>query len=130
MTTRIKVPNLLCDAYMWSDMLTNLHREKFPHMDMVKLGEDDYEIRFSLAGYSKEDIEVLKDKNVLRVNGDWPVQSVEYLMHGIAKRKFHREIPLEENIKIKDVKMENGILTISLVREVPESEKPKKFKIS
>ena len=46
--TRVNVPNILVDGFMWSDMLTDLTREKFPHTDMIKLDDDKFEIHLSL----------------------------------------------------------------------------------
>tara|TARA_R110002020_G_scaffold89100_1_gene218075 strand:- start:24 stop:446 length:423 start_codon:yes stop_codon:yes gene_type:complete len=136
--TRINVPNILVDGYMWSDMLTNLSREKFPHTDMVKLGEDKFEIHLSLAGYNKEDIDVTLDNNILAVSGEWKnvdedgyaVKGVHYLMHGIAKRKFQRMFPLAEHVEVKSVVMDNGILKVALDKVLPEELKPKVFEIT
>tara|TARA_R100001143_G_C3303021_1_gene106499 strand:- start:192 stop:614 length:423 start_codon:yes stop_codon:yes gene_type:complete len=136
--TRINVPNILVDGYMWSDMLTNLSRDKFPHTDMVKLGEDKFEIHLSLAGYKKEDIDVTLDNNILSISGTWKnvdeegyaVKGVNYLMHGIAKRKFQRMFPLAEFVEVKSVVMDNGILKISVDKVLPEELKPKVFEIT
>ncbi len=126
---RIDIPNILVDGYMWGDMLTNLTREKFPHMDMTKLEEGEYEVHVSLAGYKKEDISVSLEGNIMDIKGDWKTDAVEYLMHGIAKRKFHRQLPLHEHTKVTGVSMDNGILTIKLSRKVPEDKKPTTFEI-
>ena len=136
--TRINVPNILVDGYMWSDMLTNLSREKFPHTDMVKLEEDKFEIHLSLAGYNKEDIDVTLDNNILAVSGEWKnvdedgyaIKGVNYLMHGIAKRKFQRMFPLAEHVEVKSDTMDNGILKIALDKVLPEELKPKVFEIT
>ena len=136
--TRINVPNILVDGYMWSDMLTNLSREKFPNTDMVKLEEDKFEIHLSLAGYKKEDINITLDNNILTVSGEWKnvdvdgyaVEGVHYLMHGIAKRKFQRMFPLAEFVEVKSVVMDNGILKISVDKILPEELKPKVFEIT
>jgi len=114
---------------MWGDMLTTLTREKFPHTDMIKVSEGKFEIHMSLAGYNKEDIDVSLDNNILKVSGDWNKAEVNYLMHGIAKRKFERMFPLAEHVEITSVVMDNGILKISLEKELPEELKPKVFEI-
>ena len=126
---RVNIPNLLVDGYMWGDMLTTLTREKFPHTDMIKVAEEKFEIHMSLAGYNKEDIDVSLDNNILKVSGDWNKAEVNYLMHGIAKRKFERMFPLAEHVEITSVVMDNGILKISLEKELPEELKPKVFEI-
>ena len=129
----VNIPNILVDGYMWSDMLTNLTREKFPHTDMVKLEEGVYEIHLSLAGYDKKNIKIALENNILTVEGDWPGEDTfspsQYLMHGIAKRKFKRMFPLAEHIEVNKVKMENGILVIELARNVTVELLPKQFLI-
>ena len=132
--TRINVPNLLVDGYMWSDMLTNLSRDKFPHTDMVKLNEDTFEIHLSVAGYHKDNINVSLDNNILTVEGEWEqrngkVKDTSFLMHGIAKRAFKRMFPLAEYIEVTSVSLSDGILKISLSRKIPDELKPKQFKI-
>lgn len=127
---RVRIPNLLVDGYMWGDMLTNLTREKFPHTDMIKVSEEKFEIHMSLAGYDKENISVTLDNNILEVSGDWGKSEANYLMHGIAKRKFERMFPLAEHVEITSVVMDNGILKISLEKELPEELKPKVFEIN
>jgi len=136
--TRVNIPNILVDGYMWSDMLTNLTREKFPHMDMVKLNDNQFRVDVSLAGYNKKDISITLDSNILKISGAWKnvdengyeVKGINYLMHGIAKRAFHRELPLAEYIEVGEVKMDNGVLSIELNKEMPDELKPKEFKIA
>ena len=129
--TQVKVPNLLVDGYVWSDMLSNLSREKFPHTDMIKNTEGEYEIQLSLAGYDKDVIDISLDSNILSVEGEWTHkhEGTEYLMHGIAKRSFKRIFPLAEYIEVDGVSMDNGILSIKLKKNIPEELKPKTFKI-
>lgn len=129
--TQVNVPNLLVDGYVWSDMLSNLSREKFPHTDMIKHDEGDYEIQLSLAGYDKDIIDISLDSNILSVQGEWTHKhkDKEYLMHGIAKRNFKRIFPLAEYIEVGAVSMDNGILSIKLKRNIPEELKPKTFTI-
>ena len=129
--TQVNVPNLLVDGYVWSDMLSNLSREKFPHTDMIKHDEGDYEIQLSLAGYDKDIIDISLDSNILSVQGEWihKHKDKEYLMHGIAKRNFKRIFPLAEYIEVGAVSMDNGILSIKLKRNIPEELKPKTFTI-
>ena len=129
---RISIPSLLVDPEIWGNMITNLSRDKHPHMDMVKLGDDDYQIHFALAGYTKRDVAVSVTNNVLEVAG-YPSKLLDstetYLVNGIAKRDFRRQFPLAENIKVGDVSMEDGMLKVGLFREVPEEQKPRKIEI-
>ena len=129
--TRVNVPNILVDGFMWSDMLTDLTREKFPHTDMIKLDDDKFEIHLSLAGYKKKDITVTLDNNILTVEGNWESsKDIIYVMHGIAKRQFKRMFPLADYVEVKSVEMENGILKIRLDKVIPEEMKPRVFKVA
>ena len=127
---RINFPNILMDTDIWSNMLTELSREKFPPTDIIKNGNNTFSIQMPLAGYKKEDITVSQEKSVLTVEGEYKGdKSIKYLMHGITKRKFSRLFPLAEHIEVKDVEMEDGMLKINLFRDLPEDEKPKEFDI-
>ena len=64
---RINFPNILMDTDIWSNMLTELSREKFPPTDIIKNGDNTFSIQMPLAGYKKEDIPVSQDKSVLTV---------------------------------------------------------------
>jgi len=127
---RINFPNILMDTDIWSNMLTELSREKFPPTDIIRCGDNTFSIQMPLAGYKKEDITVSQEKSVLTVEGEYKGdKSIKYLMHGITKRKFSRLFPLAEHIEVKDVEMEDGMLKINLFRDLPEDEKPKEFDI-
>ena len=127
---RISFPNILMDTDVWSNMLTELSREKFPPTDIIKNGDNTFSIQMPLAGYKKEDITVSQEKSVLTVEGEYKGdKSIKYLMHGITKRKFSRLFPLAEHIEVKDVEMEDGMLKINLFRDLPEDEKPQEFDI-
>jgi molecular chaperone IbpA len=125
----IKVPNIFCEPGVWSDMLTDLHRIKFPHMDIVKHEDGKLTIDVALAGYKKKDIEVTLNKNVLEIEGNYPETGDKYLMDGIAKRYFKRHLPLAEHIEVEGVTMKDGILSVALTRNVPEEMKPITFKV-
>tara|TARA_R100001230_G_C5590931_1_gene107197 strand:- start:13 stop:348 length:336 start_codon:yes stop_codon:yes gene_type:complete len=110
-------------------MVRDMAGPKFPHMDVVKKDKDEYHLKFAVAGYKKENISVELDGQFLTLQGTWADDAVDYLVEGIAKRKFHRTIPLQEHIKVKQVHMEDGMLCIHLVKEIPEEKKPKSFEI-
>ena len=84
----------------------------------------------SLAGYKKENIDVVLEKSILTVEGEYKGdEETQYLMHGITKRKFSRVFPLAEHIEVKDVSMKDGMLKVNLFKDLPENDKPKKFSI-
>ena len=130
MSTRISFPNILIDTDIWSGMLSELAREKFPHTDIIKSKDNTFYIQMSLAGYKKENIDVVLEKSILTVEGEYKGdEETQYLMHGITKRKFSRVFPLAEHIEVKDVSMKDGMLKINLFKDLPENDKPKKFSI-
>tara|TARA_R110000772_G_scaffold109337_1_gene212567 strand:+ start:254 stop:652 length:399 start_codon:yes stop_codon:yes gene_type:complete len=132
MNTMIKIPNLLVDPTMWQGMLTNLTTTKFPFMDLVKVGEGDYELVLSVAGYTKSNLTVTLNSNILSVVGEWDKEDekdVKYLVEGIAKRDFKREIPLSEHIEVGGVSLVDGMLYITLHKD-SSTESTKEFTIS
>ena len=131
MSTRISFPNILVDTDIWSGMLTELSREKFPHTDIIKCEDNTFSIQMSLAGYKKDNINVVLEKSILTVEGECKDdEETQYLMHGITKRRFSRVFPLAEHIEVKDVEMKDGMLKINLFKNLPENEKPKEFYIN
>ena len=118
MNTMIKVPNLLVDPAIWQGMITNLTTTKFPFMDLLRVADNEYTV--TMNGY------------ILSVEGVWnsiDEKNVKYLVEGIAKRDFKREIPLAEHIQVGDVDLIDGMLYIQLQRDIPEELKPKSFAI-
>lgn len=103
---------------------------KYPPYDILSTDEDKYEIRFALAGFKKEDIEITFKDQVLIIKGTGDTGSQDAYFHkGIAARSFTQSFPLAEYVEVKGASMEDGILTIKLEREIPEEEKPQVIKI-
>jgi len=118
------------DTDLWSNMLSELSRNNFPPTDIRKLDNHKFVIQMSLAGYDKDNINVSQEKQVLTVDGSCEEnEDTSYLMRGISKRSFQRMFPLADNIEVGGVEMKDGMLSIGLVRNVPENEKPKTFEI-
>ena len=84
-----------------------------------------------MSGFNKEDLTIDVHDGVLSIkgNGGSEVQDdkVQYLYKGIAKRSFEQKFRLEQYVDVKDAKLSNGLLTISLVREIPEERKPRQI---
>jgi molecular chaperone IbpA len=105
----------------------------YPPYDIVKTGEDRYEIRIAAAGFKDGEIEVELQDSELIVRGcqeNTVTPELDYLHHGISNRAWVRNFPLSEYIEVKSAAMQDGILTINLVRVVPEALKPKKIEIA
>jgi molecular chaperone IbpA len=111
--------------------LTNMKVATFPPYNLTKVDDDHYVIEVALAGYTKEDIEVTVEKDVLTVKSiekDIKTDS-EVLHQGIAKRLWTQQFVLGEWMLVKDAALKDGLLTIKVEREIPEELKAKTIKI-
>jgi molecular chaperone IbpA len=103
----------------------------YPPHNILKTGENQYEIQIAVTGFEKSEISVTVESNVLTVAGVGAESvrhenpEISYLHRGLATRDFVREFPLAEHIEVVGAETKNGMLTIKLVRNVPESAKPK-----
>lgn len=109
----------------------------FPPFNVVKIGDDCWDIEVALAGYSDKDLDISLDpqKGLLVIRGNNSANEEKnvpekYIHRGIASRKFLIKWPIERHVKVKEAKLLDGILTVSLVKEVPEEEKPIKIEIN
>lgn len=100
----------------------------YPPHNILKTGENQYEIQLAVTGFNKTEISVTVENNVLIVKGESMTTDYapeQYLHRGLATRDFVKEFPLAEHIEVVGAQTENGLLTVKLVRNVPESAKPK-----
>jgi molecular chaperone IbpA len=105
--------------------------DNWPPFDSVKLSEDSYRITMALAGFSREDISLTVQANMLTVSGERKgEQEGEVLHRGIANRPFNRRFELAEHVQVTGARMEHGLLVIDLKREVPEAYKLRRVEIS
>ena len=107
--------------------------ENYPPFDLRKTGENDYQIDLAVAGFKPEEIDITAQQNVLVVSGRKRDESEEkgsdYIYRGIATRSFERRFALADHIQVKGADLKDGLLSIELVREIPEAMKPKKINI-
>ena len=116
------------------DRLNAVHnlatRQAYPPYDILKLDEDTYKLSLAVAGFSKTDINVSVDNGTLIIKGEIAeVTDVEVVHKGIAARKFTRTFALGEYMEVSSAELKDGMLTINIVRVVPEDKKPKIIKI-
>ena len=120
-----------------SRALDNAYRSEaraqtYPPYNIETDGDNAYRITMAVAGFGEDDIEVTQKENSLLVRGK--VEKVEeegrYLHRGIAARAFERHFQLADHVEVTEANMVNGLLVISLVREVPEAMKPRTIKIA
>ena len=97
------------------------------------MSEDEYRITMAVAGFSANDIGIEVKGNALTVSGKKPElqdQKSEFLHQGIAARAFERRFQLADHVEVKGAEMDNGLLHISLKREIPEALKPRMIPIA
>ena len=104
----------------------------YPPYNIEVLEENRYAISLAIAGFAESDLDITVEKGVLTVRGGKRTEDVErkYLHQGIANRAFERKFNLAEHIEVTAADLSNGLLTISLVKEVPEAMKPKTISIN
>lgn len=109
----------------------NSVNNNYPPHNIIKTGENTYEIQVAVTGFEKSEISVTVESNVLTIKGEGEESvrhenpEIVYLHRGLATRDFAREFPLAEHIEVSGAEIKNGMLIIKLIRNVPESEKPR-----
>ena len=119
-----RLPSLLAQA---------LERDEsgYPPYNIEKTGEDAYRIVMALAGFSKDDIDIVTEDNRLTVRAALKDKdSKTYLHQGIAQRSFQRVFDLADHIIVAGASMDNGLLVVDLRHELPEALKPRRIAIS
>ena len=117
------------------DMLENQGRgqsaDNYPPFNIEKRGDDAYRITLAVAGFKPRDLDITAQQNLLIVQGRKGEEVAEgQLLHvGIAQRGFERRFELADYVRVAGAELEDGLLVIDLVREVPEAMKPKKIAI-
>ena len=111
--------------------LTTTKVATFPPYNLIKTDEDHYTVELAVAGYSKDDIEITVEKDLLTVKSTATDEKTtdEVLHQGIAKRQWTQKFVLGEWFSIKGATLTDGLLTIKVEREIPEELKPKVIKI-
>ena len=105
--------------------------DNYPPFNIERKGEDEYRITIAVAGFKPADLDITAQQNLLVVQGKKrPEGSQGEMLHvGIANRSFERRFELADFVKVDNADLSDGLLTIDLVREVPEAMKPKKIHV-
>ena len=106
--------------------------DNYPPYDIEKLSDDRYRITLAVAGFAQGDIDITARQNMLVITGrksDTRSQNGNYLHVGIATRAFERRFELADFVRPEGAEMKDGLLSIELVREIPEAMKPRKIEI-
>jgi len=104
----------------------------YPPYNIAQINDDEFMITLAVAGFGMDNLDITKDKNILRVEGTSPKggEEVIYLHKGIANRNFRREFTLADHVDVVSAGLEHGMLNIHLKREIPEELQPKKIAIT
>jgi molecular chaperone IbpA len=109
--------------------------EAYPPYNIEKIGDDEYRIAVAVAGFSESDLDVMVEHDRLIISGRLQSESesdgaANFLHRGIATRAFQRIFRLADHIQIEDASLKDGLLTVSLKREIPEEKKPRMIPIN
>ncbi|MDG9669346.1 Hsp20 family protein [Hahella sp. CR1] len=103
----------------------------YPPYNIEALQENQYAITLAVAGFARSELDITVEKNVLTVRGRKEQDaSRNYLYQGIPGRTFERSFNLAQYVEVKDASLSNGLLTITLKQNIPESMKPKQIAIN
>jgi molecular chaperone IbpA len=106
--------------------------ENYPPFNIERTGENDYKVTVAVAGFKIDEVDIVAQQNLLIVTGSKQSENNDnrdFLHMGIANRNFERRFQLADHIHVIDADMADGLLIITLVREVPEALKPRKIAI-
>ena len=116
------------------DQLSDAERPvpSYPPYNIERTGENDYRISVAVAGFTAADLSIEAKENRLAIRGEKQTdeeKTGEVLYQGIAARAFERSFQLADYVEVKGASLENGLLHVDLVREVPEAMKPRRIAI-
>ncbi|HVL72769.1 MAG TPA: Hsp20 family protein [Beijerinckiaceae bacterium] len=115
------------------DQLVGVDAPSYPPYNIERTGENAYRISVAVAGFSEADLAIEVKENALSIRGDKATQDNErreVLYQGIAARSFERRFQLADGVQVTGARLENGLLHVDLVREIPEAKKPRTIAIT
>ncbi len=103
----------------------------YPPYNIEKSGEDNYRITMAVAGFDDSELDVTQQENVLLIRGKAheEEEGKTFLHRGIARRAFERRFELADTVRVTGAALNNGMLSVELIREIPEARKPRKIEI-
>ncbi|MBB3167532.1 Hsp20 family protein [Simiduia aestuariiviva] len=117
----------LLDSAMSADTVTS----GYPPYNIEELEENRYGITLAVAGFEENELDITVEKGVLTVRGKKQKEEDRKFLHqGIANRAFERKFNLADYVQVIGADLSNGLLTISLVKEIPEAMKPRTIAIN
>jgi molecular chaperone IbpA len=111
-------------------LIENAQDVSYPPYNIERQSENDYRITLAVAGFKTEEITIEGEGNTLKVSGDKAEDTAEYLHKGIAGRAFERTFQLADYVEVVEANLEHGLLYITLKRNLPDAEKPRRIAIN
>jgi molecular chaperone IbpA len=104
----------------------------YPPYNIERVGENEYRISMAVAGFGEGDLTIEVKENTLSIRGEkqTEVEPTAYLHRGIAGRSFERKFQLADHVVVNGARLENGLLHVDLLRELPEAMKPRTIPIA
>lgn len=103
----------------------------YPAYDLEAVADNHYALTLAVVGFDRSELDIQVENNVLTVTGQPANAETErnYLHRGIARRSFERRFTLAEHVEVEDARLERGLLTVELVKRIPEALKPRSIAI-
>ena len=115
---------------MLENGITNQTADNYPPFDLEQQGDGRYRITLAVAGFRPDEIDITSQQNLLIVSGRKRDQDERSYVHrGIAARSFERRFVLGDYVQVRGADLRDGLLSIELVREIPEEKKPRRIEI-
>lgn len=106
----------------------------YPPYNIERTGENDYRITVAVAGFTADELSIESKENGLTIRGEKSAQETaeqtQVLYRGIAARAFERRFQLADHVEVRGARLENGLLHVELVRNIPEAKKPRTIAIA
>src|SRR6186713_1796457 len=105
----------------------------YPPYNIERTGENDYRITVAVSGFANDELSIVAKENTLTIKGEKVANEnskAAVLYRGIAARAFERAFQLADFVQVKNASLENGLLHVDLVREIPEAKKPRSIPIN
>ena len=120
----------LFDQMLLAGEYPNTVSTGYPPYNVERIDDGRWRVTIAVAGFGENDIEVIVDQGNLNINGKKSDKTDENMLyHGIANRQFNRSFQLADYVEVEEATLKDGMLTLNLVRNVPEALRPKKIKL-
>lgn len=118
-------------AQLFDDAMRTDAQPGYPPYNVELVAEDQYRITMAVAGFDRSEIQIETERDTLKILGRKQKEEGKrtYLHRGIAARDFEQRFQLADHVKVVGARLDNGLLNIELVREIPEALKPRRIEI-